>query len=182
MCLLDREEPIISMYSSAPATHVCLLCRVCNYCQLIVCHGTEQAGVCQSTYLPTTFSYTYSFSMLLEDVYPECCLPWHRLIHVCRRWRSLVFSSPIFLNLKLVCGPWTRVELTSTIWPPLPITIRNMVDWPMPGDYDFDAAIVHPNRVREIDLHLTSFRFATIGLGDAGAISFTDTSHSWHLI
>jgi hypothetical protein len=27
----------------------------------------------------------------------------------------------------------------------------------MPGDYDFDAAIVHPNRVREIDLHLTSF-------------------------
>jgi hypothetical protein len=32
-----------------------------------------------------------------------------------------------------------------------------MVDWPMPKDYDFDAAIVHPNRVREIDLHLTSF-------------------------
>ena len=32
-----------------------------------------------------------------------------------------------------------------------------MDDWPMPEDYDFDAAIVHPNRVCEIDLHhLTS--------------------------
>ena len=31
-----------------------------------------------------------------------------------------------------------------------------MIDWPMPQNYDFDAAIVHPNRVCEIDLHLTN--------------------------
>ena len=75
---------------------------------------------------------------------------------MCQRWRSVVFASPNFLDLRLVCGPRTRVELTG-IWPPLPIIIRNMVDLPMPEDYDFDAAIVHPNRVCEIDLlHLTS--------------------------
>ena len=75
---------------------------------------------------------------------------WDRLVHVCRRWRSVVFSSPTFLDLKLVCGPWTRVEL----WPPLPIIIMNKVT---PESYELDAAIVHPNRVHEINLHsLTS--------------------------
>jgi hypothetical protein len=83
---------------------------------------------------------------------------WYRLVHVCRRWRSVVFSWPNFLDLKLVCGPGTHVEHTG-IWPPLPIIIRNMVNWHMPNNYDFDAAIVHPNRVCEVNLlHLTSLQ------------------------
>ena len=77
---------------------------------------------------------------------------WHRLVHVCRKWRSVVFASPTFLELSLVCGPSTRVELIG-IWPPLPIIIKNAVDFPMPEDYDFDAAIEHHNRVYEIVLH-----------------------------
>jgi hypothetical protein len=81
---------------------------------------------------------------------------WHRLVHVCQRWRSVVFASPNFLDLKLVCGPRTRTKLTG-IWPPLPVIVRNMVDFLMPQDYDFDAAIVHHNRVCTIDLfHLSS--------------------------
>jgi hypothetical protein len=92
---------------------------------------------------------------VLEDISPVLCLPWHRLVHVCQRWRSLTFASPNFLHLRLICSPWTRVKFTS-IWPPLPIIIRDMADWPMPHNYDFNAAIVHPNRVSEIDLRLTS--------------------------
>jgi hypothetical protein len=53
------------------------------------------------------------------------------------------------------------MELTS-IWPPLPIIITNTFRSfrhrqyiAMPEDYDFDAAIVHPNRVREIRLFIT---------------------------
>ena len=81
---------------------------------------------------------------------------WRRLAHVCQRWRSVVFASPNFLDLKLVCGPWTRVGLTG-IWPSLPIIVRNMYDLRMPKDYDFDAAIVHRNRVCDINLfHLSS--------------------------
>ena len=81
---------------------------------------------------------------------------WIRLVHVCWRWRSLIFASPNFLDLRLVCGPWTRQELTG-IWPPLPIILTNMVDRPKPEDYNFDVAIAHPNRVCEIHLlHLTS--------------------------
>jgi F-box-like len=92
-----------------------------------------------------------------EDIDPpHPPLRWHRLVHVCRRWRSVVFASPNFLDLNLVCGPRTRVGLMG-IWPPFPIILRNMVNFPMPEDYDFNVAIVHTNRVREINLfHLTS--------------------------
>ena len=89
----------------------------------------------------------------LGDVDPLWLLSWrwHRLVHVCREWRSVVFASPKFLDLKLVCNPWTRVELTG-IWPPLPVIIRHTVDWPMPEDYDFDAVISLHNRVSQIHL------------------------------
>jgi hypothetical protein len=79
---------------------------------------------------------------------------WHRLVHVCRRWRSVVLASPNFLHLELVCNTRTRVELTG-IWPPFPIITRNVVGWPKSEDHDFDAAIVHRNRVCEIDLGLS---------------------------
>ena len=77
---------------------------------------------------------------------------WHRLVHVCQRWRSVVFGSPNFLDLRLVCGPRTPLELTS-IWPLFPISIENLFDTHMPGDYDFEAAMVHHNRVCEIRLN-----------------------------
>ena len=28
---------------------------------------------------------------------------WQSLVHVCRRWRNIVFGSPLRLNLALVC-------------------------------------------------------------------------------
>jgi hypothetical protein len=83
---------------------------------------------------------------------------WHRLVHVCRRWRSIVFASPNYLDLRLVCGPMTTIKLTG-IWPPLPIIITNSFDLnftTMPEDYDFDSAFVPPNRVREIRLFYLS--------------------------
>ena len=76
---------------------------------------------------------------------------WHRLVHVCQRWRSIIFGSPNFLGLRLDCGPTTRMELMG-IWPPFPIVMRTRKLWPMPEDYDFDAALVHPDRVCEIYL------------------------------
>ena len=81
------------------------------------------------------------------------CLPWRwdRLVHVCQRWRSIVFASPKFLDLALVCGPGTPLELID-IWPPLPIIIRDTVDRPMPEDYNFQAAIAQYDRVSHIDI------------------------------
>ena len=106
-----------------------------------------------------------------DPMYPS----WHRLVHVCRRWRSLVFSSPNFLDLRLVCGPRTRMELIG-IWPTLPITIRNRIYGPIPDNYDFNAAILHRSRVRQIDLRITSseqLRRLTSAMGEP----FPDLTH-----
>jgi hypothetical protein len=89
-----------------------------------------------------------------EDAYRLWHMCWRRLVHVCRRWRSIVFASPNSLDLRLVLGPNTRVELLG-IWPPLPIIVTNMIEHPMPYDYDFDAAIMDHGRVCDIGLHLT---------------------------
>jgi hypothetical protein len=123
---------------------------------------TVWAGRVTINILPDDVLLLIFFFDVLDDIYwaaqtfyREWRLSWHRLVHVCQRWRSLVFSSPKFLDLRLICAPATRVELTS-IWPPLPIIIRSVNAWFLPEDYDFDAAIVHPSRVSEIDLFLTS--------------------------
>ena len=73
--------------------------------------------------------------------------PWNRLVHVCQRWRYLVFASPLRLDLCLRCTSKTPVRETLDFWPPLPIEI--FVD----GPYDVDniiATFEHRDRVRWI--------------------------------
>ena len=48
---------------------------------------------------------------------------WQRLVHVCRRWRCIVFESPRHLNLQLVCTGKTPARDMLDIWPALPIII-----------------------------------------------------------
>lgn len=98
----------------------------------------------------------YSVRLEADRLRPLTVTWWHRFVHVCRRWRSIIFESPNSLNLRIVCAPRTRTELLG-IWPPLPIIITNTIDPHMP-DYPFEAAIVHRNRVCEIDLYLQKSR------------------------
>jgi hypothetical protein len=48
---------------------------------------------------------------------------WHELVHVCRRWRSVIFSSPRRLELRLVCTQERPVRKLLDIWPTLPLTV-----------------------------------------------------------
>jgi len=49
---------------------------------------------------------------------------WQTLVHVCRRWRCIVFASPRRLDLKLYCTRQRSVNSkTLDIWPALPIVI-----------------------------------------------------------
>ena len=48
---------------------------------------------------------------------------WHRLVHVCRRWRQVVFASPRRLDLRIRCTSGTPVREYLGIWPVLPIFI-----------------------------------------------------------
>ena len=55
------------------------------------------------------------------DFYPVW--DWHILVHVCRRWRQVVFASPHSLNLKILCTCRTPVRTHLGIWPAFPIVI-----------------------------------------------------------
>ena len=73
-------------------------------------------------------------------------------MHVCRRWRTVVFGSPHQLNVYLFCSIRTPVVEKLDIWPALPIVVyqhgflkrrlNNLI-----------AAIKHNDRVCKIDLH-----------------------------
>jgi hypothetical protein len=49
---------------------------------------------------------------------------WQILVHVCQKWRYVVFRSPLHLNLRIVCSPETPVREKLALWPPLPLIIE----------------------------------------------------------
>ena len=51
-------------------------------------------------------------------------MPWRTLVHVCCRWRSIVFGSPRHLGLQLLCTDSTRARDSLDVWPALPLIIR----------------------------------------------------------
>jgi len=48
---------------------------------------------------------------------------WHKLVHVCRRWRYLVLASPRHLNLRLEYGGHRPISEVLDAWPVLPVTL-----------------------------------------------------------
>ena len=50
---------------------------------------------------------------------------WHTLIHVCRRWRCVVFASPRHLNLRLAFTGLRPVSEMLDTWPVLPVAITH---------------------------------------------------------
>ncbi len=88
---------------------------------------------------------------------------WQTLVHVCQKWRNVIFNSPRRLNLRIYCKAGKPVKKTLDVWPPLPIKmyydgIRNSVgDMELGGDMeDIIAALKYNDRVREIQLSDTS--------------------------
>jgi hypothetical protein len=50
---------------------------------------------------------------------------WCTLVHVCQRWREIVFASPRQLNLRLVCTSTRPVMKMLDVWPTLPIVVMD---------------------------------------------------------
>ena len=78
---------------------------------------------------------------------------WQLLVHVCRRWRSLVLRSPRRLNLRLYCTPKTSIIDTLDIWPALPLIVT-CDGWSNSRTDNIIAALGQSNRVCRVDLHL----------------------------
>jgi hypothetical protein len=76
---------------------------------------------------------------------------WRTLVHVCQRWRYLVFASPGHLNLRLECTIETRAREMLGVWPALPIVITDGSDF-MSGVDNIIAALEQRDRVCRITL------------------------------
>ena len=75
---------------------------------------------------------------------------WQTLVHVCRRWRRLVFVSPRRLNLQLCCTIRRPTRETLDVWPTLPLIIYvNAFEMSMD---DVIAELEHSNRICQIGL------------------------------
>jgi hypothetical protein len=87
---------------------------------------------------------------------------WQTLVHVCRRWRSVIFESPRRLNLQLVCTSETPARDTLDVWPPLPLLIH-VSDYPTPSVDNIIAALEHSDRVCQITLeYVTSSQLGKV--------------------
>jgi hypothetical protein len=74
---------------------------------------------------------------------------WHPLVHVCQKWRNIVFGSPRRLNLHLHCTARKPVREKLHVWPDFPIVI-GQYDPPTCGVDSILAALGHKDRVCEI--------------------------------
>ncbi len=76
---------------------------------------------------------------------------WQSLVHVCRRWRNLVFRSPRRLNLQLVCTHKTPARDTLDVWPALPLLIWGNM-YKSSGVDDIVVALRQSSRVYRVTL------------------------------
>jgi len=97
----------------------------------------------------------FSDNVLLEifDIYVDRNQEaWQLLVHVCRRWRWLVFASPRRLNLRVVCTLGTLVRDILDVWPAaLPLLVQGHIYETSSLD-NIIAVLGHRNRVSGIKL------------------------------
>lgn len=89
-------------------------------------------------------------------------LEWQKLVHVCQKWRRIVFASPDRLDLQLLCTRGTPVRENICLWPPIPL----IIDYNWGGDEDENltlseeddviAALENPDRVHCVGISVTS--------------------------
>ncbi|KAH9971516.1 hypothetical protein BGW80DRAFT_1561523 [Lactifluus volemus] len=92
------------------------------------------------------------FEFCLHDPVERRAKAWPKLVHVCQRWRYIVFASPLRLDLCLLCRDRTPVREMLDIWPPLPIQIV-IYDGDLQDEDNIIAALECPNRVRSIEFN-----------------------------
>ena len=107
---------------------------------------------------------------VVEDIHVKRDVEaWQSLVHVCQRWRRLVFGSPRCLNLRLYCATKTQTRMRDTldIWPALPLIIRGSAN---PEELDNIIAVLERNdRVCDISIDFSDSHF-----GDAWTVMHHD--------
>ena len=110
-----------------------------------------------------------------EDGDKRVMKAWQSLVHVCRRWRSIVFGSPRCLDLQLVCSAKTPARDTVEVWPALPLLIREF-DEDGVGVDNIVALLERSDLVRQIDLWFDSSSQLE-DLSEAMQVPFPELTH-----
>ena len=76
--------------------------------------------------------------------------PWQALVHVCQRWRHIIFTWPLHLDVQLDCDTAkTYVAKLLDVWPPLPISLKS--NFFSDGD-SVITKLQHRDRIVKIEL------------------------------
>ncbi|KAH8983195.1 hypothetical protein EDB92DRAFT_1607123 [Lactarius akahatsu] len=130
---------------------------------------------CQVPALLTNCSLQASRQVTIENLSDEVLLNifryyldasprfWLWLVHICRKWRRIVFASKRALRLRLLCTHGTPILSLKALdcWPTLPIVVHHggslALNPPAPEDEDnIMAALNQSDRVSSISLTVTS--------------------------
>jgi hypothetical protein len=88
---------------------------------------------------------------------------WKSLVHVSRRWRSLVFQSPRHLNLRLFCTPKSPAKDRLDVWPALPLIVEcNVFSSGTDRTDNIIAALRQGSRICEVKLHLEGWQLKQV--------------------
>jgi hypothetical protein len=93
-----------------------------------------------------------------DDTLGNVVWGWHLLVHVCRRWRQIVFESPRRLDIKVRCTYGTSIQQGILIWPNIPIALvySSFFFDPSPDDEEnIIIALEHSDRLGHLHLKLT---------------------------
>ncbi|KAH9167655.1 hypothetical protein EDB89DRAFT_106868 [Lactarius sanguifluus] len=106
---------------------------------------------------------------------------WHRLAHVCRTWRHIMFASSRRLSLDLLCTHGTLVEKKLLGYPAtFPIVISYRHPYLQGSDKDnLFAALEHRNRVRVVELNVP---YSLLGTEEPATVMqepFPALTHLW---
>jgi hypothetical protein len=101
----------------------------------------------------------YFFQVAINEDKCEYSWNWEKLVHVCRRWRYLIFASPNRLNLLHFFTQNSPVRALLDVWPDFPLAIQ--FEYLQPGwdnlEDTFDnllAALELRDRIRQIHVNI----------------------------
>ena len=99
-----------------------------------------------------------------RHIFHDCAWDWDRLAHVCRRWRQLVFASPLRLSIYLHCTRGIDVKKFLGCWPEFPITVHytRYEGTDLSDEDNILAALEHSDRVRHLHLHIMEKQLAKL--------------------
>ena len=87
---------------------------------------------------------------------------WHRLAHVCRKWRHVISMSPRRLDLRVLCENGAPIESILGSWPTLPLVVRHYDPKFKSLPNNVAAALRRIHRLCEIELVLPSSSIGSI--------------------